>query len=171
LHEAPFPELAIEICRQKGFTMPTPIQAQVWPLALLGGDIVEIAETGSGRKLAYVLPMIKHVTGQLEVLPGDGPIGLVVVPSRELCQQIAHVVSEHARYEPDKVIMSMVQADQGAQFVILAIRATENIVEKIVAVAASHSMRMNARGVYSLLMRVANVHRASASPGVLIEKT
>jgi hypothetical protein len=121
--------------------------------------------------LAYVLPMIKHVTGQLEVLPGDGPIGLVVVPSRELCQQIAHVVSEHARYEPDKVIMSMVQADQGAQFVILAIRATENIVEKIVAVAASHSMRMNARGVYSLLMRVANVHRASASPGVLIEKT
>ena len=114
--------------------MPTPIQAQVWPLALLGGDIVEIAETGSGRKLAYVLPMIKHVTGQLEVLPGDGPIGLVVVPSRELCQQIAHVVSEHARYEPDKVIMSMVQADQGAQFVILAIRATENIVEKIVAV-------------------------------------
>jgi hypothetical protein len=70
-----------------------------------------------------------------------------------------------------KEIMSMAQADQGAQFVILAIRATENIVKKIVAVAASHSMRMNARGVYSLLMRVANVHRASASPGVLIEKT
>ncbi len=108
--------------------------------------------------------MIKHVTGQLEVLPGDGPIGLVVVPSRELCQQIAHVVSEHARYEPDKVIMSMVQADQDAQFVILAIRATENIGKKIVAVAASHSMRMNERGVYSLLMCVANVHRASASP-------
>jgi hypothetical protein len=65
-----------------------------------------------------------------------------------------------------KEIMSMAQADQGAQFVILAIRATENIVKKIVAVAASHSMRMDARGVYSLLMRVANVHRASASPCV-----
>ncbi|KAF4672865.1 hypothetical protein FOL47_011285 [Perkinsus chesapeaki] len=68
---------------------PTPIQAQVWPLALQGRDIVAIAETGSGKTLAYLLPAIVHLNNQAPVvIPGE-PIVLVLAPTRELASQIA----------------------------------------------------------------------------------
>ena len=44
-----------------GFREPTPIQAQGWPMALLGRDLVGLAETGSGKTLAYLLPAIVHI--------------------------------------------------------------------------------------------------------------
>lgn len=47
-----------------GFTEPTPIQAQGWPMALKGRDLIGIAETGSGKTLAYLLPTIVHVNAQ-----------------------------------------------------------------------------------------------------------
>lgn len=47
-----------------GFTEPTPIQAQGWPMALKGRDLIGIAETGSGKTLAYLLPAIVHVNAQ-----------------------------------------------------------------------------------------------------------
>lgn len=47
-----------------GFTEPTAIQAQGWPMALKGRDLIGIAETGSGKTLAYLLPAIVHVNAQ-----------------------------------------------------------------------------------------------------------
>lgn len=47
-----------------GFTAPTPIQAQGWPMALLGRDLVGLAETGSGKTLAYLLPAVVHINAQ-----------------------------------------------------------------------------------------------------------
>ena len=47
-----------------GFTEPTAIQAQGWPMALLGRDLVGLAETGSGKTLAYLLPSIVHINAQ-----------------------------------------------------------------------------------------------------------
>jgi ATP-dependent RNA helicase DDX5/DBP2 len=47
-----------------GFTEPTAIQAQGWPMALKGRDLVGLAETGSGKTLAYLLPAIVHVNAQ-----------------------------------------------------------------------------------------------------------
>lgn len=47
-----------------GFTEPTPIQSQGWPMALLGRDLVGLAETGSGKTLAYLLPAIVHINAQ-----------------------------------------------------------------------------------------------------------
>lgn len=47
-----------------GFTEPTPIQAQGWPMALLGRDLVGLAETGSGKTLAYLLPSVVHINAQ-----------------------------------------------------------------------------------------------------------
>lgn len=47
-----------------GFFEPTPIQAQGWPMALKGRDLIGIAETGSGKTLAYLLPAIVHVNAQ-----------------------------------------------------------------------------------------------------------
>lgn len=47
-----------------GFREPTPIQSQGWPMALLGRDLVGLAETGSGKTLAYLLPAIVHINAQ-----------------------------------------------------------------------------------------------------------
>ncbi|KHN25107.1 DEAD-box ATP-dependent RNA helicase 20 [Glycine soja] len=77
-HDAGFPEYVMEEITKAGFTEPTPIQSQGWPMALKGRDLIGIAETGSGKTLAYLLP----------IYPGDGPIVLVLAPTRELAVQI-----------------------------------------------------------------------------------
>ena len=71
-----------------GFKKPTAIQSQGWPMALSGRDMVGIAETGSGKTLAYVLPGIVHINAQPYLEKGDGPIVLVLAPTRELAVQI-----------------------------------------------------------------------------------
>lgn len=54
----------LEAIAKLGFTEPTPIQAQGWPMALKGRDLIGIAETGSGKTLAYLLPALVHVSAQ-----------------------------------------------------------------------------------------------------------
>lgn len=53
-----------------------------------GRDVIGIARTGSGKTAAYLWPMIPHIMDQEELKPGDGPIGVVLAPTRELCIQI-----------------------------------------------------------------------------------
>jgi len=71
-----------------GFEKPSPIQAVGWPTALSGRDMVGIAQTGSGKTLAYLLPGLVHIAAQPPLRPGDGPIGLIMAPTRELAMQI-----------------------------------------------------------------------------------
>ncbi|BFG24291.1 hypothetical protein CerSpe_105650 [Prunus speciosa] len=87
-HDTGFPEYVLEEVTKAGFVEPTPIQAQGWPMALKGRDLIGIAETGSGKTLAYLLPAIVHVNAQPILSPGDGPIVLVLAPTRELAVQI-----------------------------------------------------------------------------------
>jgi len=86
--EAGFPGYVLSEINQLGFKTPTPIQAQGWPMALSGRDLVGIAETGSGKTMAYVLPAIVHINAQPLLEPGDGPIVLILAPTRELALQI-----------------------------------------------------------------------------------
>ena len=58
------------------------------PAALSGRDVIGIAATGSGKTAAFLLPMITHIMDQPHLVPGDGPIGLICAPTRELCMQI-----------------------------------------------------------------------------------
>merc|ERR1719400_2287977 len=81
-----------EIQRQ-GFKAPTAIQAQGWPISLQGKNVVGIAQTGSGKTCAYLLPGIVHVNHQPYLERGDGPIVLVLAPTRELAQQIQEVAA------------------------------------------------------------------------------
>ncbi|XP_021716433.1 DEAD-box ATP-dependent RNA helicase 20-like [Chenopodium quinoa] len=83
-----FPDYVMEEVKKAGFTEPTAIQAQGWPMALKGRDLIGLAETGSGKTLAYLLPAIVHVNAQPILSPGDGPIVLVLAPTRELAVQI-----------------------------------------------------------------------------------
>lgn len=57
-------DYVLQEIEKAGFTEPTPIQAQGWPMALKGRDLIGIAETGSGKTIAYLLPAIVHVNAQ-----------------------------------------------------------------------------------------------------------
>ncbi|PNG99538.1 ATP-dependent RNA helicase DBP2 [Tetrabaena socialis] len=86
--EASFPEYVLAEVLRAGFKEPTPIQCQGWPMALLGRDLIGLAETGSGKTLAYLLPAVVHINAQPYLQSGDGPIVLVLAPTRELAVQI-----------------------------------------------------------------------------------
>ncbi|KAH7441865.1 hypothetical protein KP509_03G059400 [Ceratopteris richardii] len=86
--EACFPDHVLDVIKKAGFTEPTAIQAQGWPMALRGRDLIGLAVTGSGKTLAYLLPAIVHVNAQPALSPGDGPIVLILAPTRELAVQI-----------------------------------------------------------------------------------
>ncbi|XP_031834067.1 uncharacterized protein LOC116427636 isoform X2 [Nomia melanderi] len=92
--ESNFPEYVMEEIRKQGFAEPTAIQAQGWPIALSGRDLVGIAQTGSGKTLAYILPATVHINSQPRLNRGDGPIVLILAPTRELAQQIQTVARD-----------------------------------------------------------------------------
>ena len=86
--QASFPRYLLDALSAAGFSAPTPIQRQSWPVAMKGLDMVGCAQTGSGKTLAYLLPALVHVNAQPVSQPGDGPIVLVLAPTRELSAQI-----------------------------------------------------------------------------------
>ncbi|GMH33579.1 hypothetical protein BSKO_01413 [Bryopsis sp. KO-2023] len=86
--EVGFPDYIMAKIKEANFLEPTPIQAQSWPLALSGFDVVGLAETGSGKTIAYLLPAVVHLMNQADLAPGEGPICLVMAPTRELACQI-----------------------------------------------------------------------------------
>ncbi|XP_021733054.1 ATP-dependent RNA helicase-like protein DB10 [Chenopodium quinoa] len=82
-----FPSELLKEVHQAGFSAPTPIQAQSWPIAMQGRDIVAIAKTGSGKTLGYLLPGFMHLK-QRRNNTQMGPTVLVLSPTRELATQI-----------------------------------------------------------------------------------
>ncbi|QPG93914.1 ATP-dependent RNA helicase dbp2 [Epichloe festucae Fl1] len=95
--EAGFPRYVMDEVKAQGFPAPTAIQSQGWPMALSGRDVVGIAETGSGKTLTYCLPSIVHINAQPLLAPGDGPIVLVLAPTRELAVQIQQEITKFGR--------------------------------------------------------------------------
>eukprot|EP01083_Nonionella_stella_P292776 995842_1 len=95
--EANFPSTVLDKFKQDGFRNPTPIQAQGWPVALTGRDVVGIAQTGSGKTLTFVIPGLLHTQAQPPRRRGDGPNMLVVAPTRELANQIHEVTRNYGR--------------------------------------------------------------------------
>ncbi|KAM9779961.1 putative ATP-dependent RNA helicase DDX17 [Neosynchiropus ocellatus] len=96
-YEAQFPQYVMDVLTQQSFKEPTAIQAQGFPLALSGRDMVGIAQTGSGKTLAYLLPAIVHINHQPYLERGDGPICLVLAPTRELAQQVQQVAFDYGK--------------------------------------------------------------------------
>ncbi|MDV6013873.1 DEAD/DEAH box helicase [Haloechinothrix sp. LS1_15] len=87
------PEL-VKALSETGIERTFAIQQLALPLALRGEDVIGQARTGMGKTLAYGVPVLE----QLE-LPGDGtPRALVVVPTRELCLQVTHDLTEAGKY-------------------------------------------------------------------------
>uniref|UniRef100_A0A8D8PUB8 RNA helicase n=1 Tax=Cacopsylla melanoneura TaxID=428564 RepID=A0A8D8PUB8_9HEMI len=94
-----FPESILKALEVKGIKRPTPIQVQGIPAALSGRDIIGIAFTGSGKTLVFVLPILLFCLEQetrLPFLPGEGPYGLIICPSRELARQTHDIIQYYA---------------------------------------------------------------------------
>nr|CAD7589996.1 unnamed protein product [Timema genevievae] len=92
--EGNFPDYVMQEIMKQGWEEPTAIQAQSWPIVLSGRDLVGIAQTGSGKTLAYMLPATVHINNQQRLNRGDGPIVLILAPTRELAQQIQTVARD-----------------------------------------------------------------------------
>ena len=86
--QAGLPEALSRYLSKKDISHPFPIQMQVIPALMCGRDLIGIAQTGSGKTLAFVIPLLKHVLAQPPLKHGDGPIALVIAPTRELALQI-----------------------------------------------------------------------------------
>ncbi|KAK4874494.1 hypothetical protein RN001_013854 [Aquatica leii] len=86
------------------YTTPTPIQAQGVPCALSGRDVLGIAQTGSGKTAAFLWPMLIHIAAQPPVQEGEGPIALILAPTRELALQIYNEARRFARLYDVRVI-------------------------------------------------------------------
>ncbi|KAG2389003.1 hypothetical protein C9374_014403 [Naegleria lovaniensis] len=83
-----FPSFVQKQIQEMQFKEPTAIQKQTWPVVLQGYDMIGLAETGSGKTLAFVLPGLMHVLAQKELKKGEGPIMVILTPTRELAIQI-----------------------------------------------------------------------------------
>ena len=95
----------MEVLEYKNIKKPFPIQMQAIPTIMSGRDCLGISETGSGKTLAYVLPMLRHVQSRLAGIKlnnggrnnyrskdVNGPIALILVPTRELATQICEEI-------------------------------------------------------------------------------
>ena len=83
---------------EKGYTEPTPIQAEAIPAALRGCDLLGTAQTGTGKTAAFAIPILQHLAGN-PVAGKRRPIrALVLTPTRELAIQIADCFSDYCKY-------------------------------------------------------------------------
>ncbi|KAI6770423.1 hypothetical protein HG530_005052 [Fusarium avenaceum] len=78
----------LDVVDQLGYEKPTPIQMQALPALMSGRDVIGVAKTGSGKTVAFLLPMFRHIKDQPSLKDTDGPIGLIMTPTRELAVQI-----------------------------------------------------------------------------------
>ncbi|CAN5469986.1 DEAD/DEAH box helicase [soil metagenome] len=82
----------LEAIKAQGYDEPTPIQQKAIPLILAGHDVLGIAQTGTGKTAAFVLPLLMKV----KYAQGVNPRALILAPSRELAMQIDQNISELA---------------------------------------------------------------------------
>eukprot|EP00116_Pleurobrachia_bachei_P001978 sb/3462240/ len=90
-----YPDILREIAKQ-GFKVPSPIQKQMWPILLSGHDCIGVAQTGTGKTLAFLLPAFIHIEAQ--AVPRSeraGPTVFVLAPTRELALQIKWEVDKY----------------------------------------------------------------------------
>ena len=86
-----------------GYATPTPIQEQVIPLAMRGGDILGAAQTGTGKTAAFALPLIQRLLpfANTSTSPAKHPIrALILTPTRELAIQVEESINAYCKHVP-----------------------------------------------------------------------
>lgn len=109
------------------YEKPSPIQAQAIPAVMSGRDLIGIAKTGSGKTISFLLPVLRQIIDQPPLKPGDGPIGLILTPTRELALQIHKEASVFAKklgfntcccYGGSSIETQIAELKKGAELII-----------------------------------------------------
>ncbi|MDE6444958.1 MAG: DEAD/DEAH box helicase [Muribaculaceae bacterium] len=115
----------LKAIEELGFEQPMPIQRMVIPHLLeKDGDVVGLAQTGTGKTAAFGLPVLQRIDVQKRV-----PQALIIAPTRELCLQIAGDLADFSKYIPDLKILPV----YGGSSIDSQIRSLRNGVQVIVA--------------------------------------
>lgn len=101
-NEASLPAPIMQAIQAAGYEKPSPIQRQAIPIGLAGRDIIGIAETGSGKTCAFLVPLLCHIL-QLPAhfsqrCEQEGPLAIVMAPTRELAEQIEKECTKLCRF-------------------------------------------------------------------------
>ena len=78
----------LDVIAKLGYEKPSSIQTQAIPSIMSGRDVIGVAKTGSGKTIAFLLPMFRHIKDQRPLDMLEGPVGLIMTPTRELATQI-----------------------------------------------------------------------------------
>ncbi|GLJ19126.1 hypothetical protein SUGI_0343510 [Cryptomeria japonica] len=105
--EGSFPSEVLKAVYKAGHKKPSPVQMAAIPLGLEQRDVIGIAETGSGKTAAFVLPMLTYILRlppMMEEIKAKGPYAVVMAPTRELAQQIEEETIKFAHYLDIRVV-------------------------------------------------------------------
>lgn len=108
-NECPMPEEIKSAIDMLEYTFPTPIQRAAIPLGISQRDVIGIAETGSGKTAAFVIPMLIYISKLIpllghERLSVEGPYAVIMAPTRELAQQIETETQKLAYFTDYKAV-------------------------------------------------------------------
>ncbi|HYD91216.1 MAG TPA: DEAD/DEAH box helicase, partial [Flavobacterium sp.] len=99
-HDLDLPKSLQKALDELGFETPTPIQERAMPVILSGRDMMGIAQTGTGKTFAYLLPILK----QWKFAKTDTPRVVILVPTRELVVQVVEEVEKLTKYMSVRVL-------------------------------------------------------------------
>ena len=116
----------LKAVQEAGYTEPTPIQAAAIPPILAGHDLIGIAQTGTGKTAAFVLPILAKLASMIDGGPRRRTRALVVAPTRELVVQIEENVRAYAKHLPLR--MATVYGGVGERPQIDALRSGVDLV-------------------------------------------
>jgi ATP-dependent RNA helicase RhlE len=102
-----------------GYTRPTPVQAAAIPKVMQGHDLIAIAQTGTGKTAAFVLPMLSRLARGHRKNGPPGPKALILAPTRELAVQIMENIRTYGKGLPLRVAAIYGGVEEEAQIKIL----------------------------------------------------
>ena len=91
-------EPILQALKKKGYVTPSPIQEQTIPLLLEGKDVIGIAQTGTGKTAAFVVPVLQKLHEMTDGPRGKNPKALVLAPTRELAAQISESFNDYGKF-------------------------------------------------------------------------
>ncbi len=89
-------EAIVKALEEKGYQIPTPIQAEAVPQILKGSDVLGLAQTGTGKTAAFCIPVLQRLSKS----PGRGVRALMLTPTRELALQVFENLRSYGKYLP-----------------------------------------------------------------------
>ena len=108
---------------EQGYDTPTPIQAQAIPHVLAGSDLEALAQTGTGKTAAFVLPLLHRLTAEaespLQRVARNKPRALILVPTRELAAQVQESIRNYGKHVPVRSLAVFGGVGMGPQITVL----------------------------------------------------